>query len=114
MLERALDAVAHTQHARVAGAARLGDNARQAGVDDRRRPTRLADQQRLQEVGYPASATWRSGDEAPRRSRSAAMVVRMKAGRSAGEREVTSVPSRTTSRSTQFAPALTMSSLMLR
>ena len=33
---------------------------------------------------------------------------------SAGEREVTSVPSRTTSRSTQFAPALTMSSLILR
>src|SRR5436853_439010 len=55
---------------------------------------------------YPARATWRSGVMTPRRSFNAAMVVRMKAGKSAGDLEVTSVPSRTTSRSTQFAPAL--------
>jgi hypothetical protein len=44
----------HTQHAgrfRSAGAS-LADDAGQAGIDDRRRPTRLADEQRAQ-ILYP-------------------------------------------------------------
>src|SRR5436309_2579284 len=42
----------------------------------------------------------------------AAINVRQKAGKSAGWRDVTRRPSRTTSRSTQFAPALIRSSLI--
>jgi hypothetical protein len=34
----------HAQHALKAKRSRLADNTRQAGVDDRRRPTRLADE----------------------------------------------------------------------
>jgi hypothetical protein len=38
----------HAEHALEAGAARLIDDARQAGVDDCRRAARLADEQRAQ------------------------------------------------------------------
>src|SRR5262249_45810467 len=88
--QRALHAVAHTQHALAPPRDGFVDDARQASVDDRRRPARLADEQGAQGSDYPASAAWRSVEATPRRSFSAAMTVRMNAGRSAGERDVTS------------------------